>query len=154
MHPRLQTAFDVMLLKATPFIPEEVAKDAPEAIANGDYAHVATSACRWLLVHRETPSNAQAHRSAVAAFGEFWRVLTELSYGLVEPRMSGAEKAAILANRLAFIIQGLRTGSIRSKGVLETSESAEEFRTLTLEQVIVEDLGKAGFKLEAAEEGN
>ena len=83
MHPRLQTAFDVMYSKAEQFVPPVLRPECTAMIRDGHYGFAASTAAERLLVSTITPSNAQAHRSAVAAFGEFWRVFTELSYGAV-----------------------------------------------------------------------
>ena len=84
MHPRLQTAFDVMYSKAEQFIPHTFRADYTEAIRNGDMKEIAASTAKWLLLAKFTTTNAAQHRAAVAAFGAFWNVFTELSYGVKE----------------------------------------------------------------------
>lgn len=83
MHPRLQTAFDVMYAKAEQFIPTVLRPEATAMIRDGNYGFAAFTAAERLMVTKVTPSNAQAHRTAVAAFGQFWSIFTELSYGAV-----------------------------------------------------------------------
>ncbi len=78
MHPRLQTAFDVMYANAERFIPNLLRADLTQAIRNGDMKEVAAAAAKWLLLTSPRNTETQAHRKAVAAFGHFWSVFTEL----------------------------------------------------------------------------
>lgn len=84
MHPRLQTSFDVMYSRAERFIPKALQIEGTDWMKERDYSFAAGCAADALLKAKLTPSNAQAHRSAETAFGAFWNVFTELSYGVKE----------------------------------------------------------------------
>lgn len=81
MNPQLKAAFDVMIEKAEPFIHPSLRVSCADSISGGNFIAPAGAACEGLLQIKSTASTAQAHRTAVTAFGAFWEVFTALTYG-------------------------------------------------------------------------
>ncbi len=79
MHPRLQTAFDVMYAKCECYLLASISRQCTIPIRDGNIYIPVGEVAAALADYKPLPQGRAKYVQAVAAFGEFWAVFTELT---------------------------------------------------------------------------
>lgn len=79
MHPRLQTAFDVMYAKCEGYLLANISRQCTIHIRDGNIHIPVGEVAAALADYKPLPAGRPRYEQAVAAFGQFWAVFTEVT---------------------------------------------------------------------------